>query len=146
MNLQVEAKKGQILKNLSAERFNILADRVHITNLLYNLIDNANKYSLNKPEIVVETTNVKEGILITINDNGTGIKREDLKKIFDKFYRVPTGNIHDVKGFGLGLHYVHAIVEKHQGGINVKSELNKGSKFEVYLPLKKADEKKLKYY
>lgn len=137
VEIQVQQRNGRILTNLTAEDSNILADKVHITNLIYNLLDNANKYSPEQPEIIVETWNEDDGIKIKVHDNGIGIKRENVKKVFDKFYRVPTGNVHNVKGFGLGLHYVKAIVERHSGNVKVESELGKGTKFEVYLPLNK---------
>ena len=132
--IQVTSKNGTILKNLSANRFLITADKVHITNMIYNLLDNANKYTPSNPEITISTENIRQGILITVSDNGIGIKKENFNKIFEKFYRVPTGNIHNVKGFGLGLSYVKALIEKHNGEIQVTSELGKGSSFNIYLP------------
>ncbi len=134
ISLQVQSKSGTINQNLKAVQSHIIADHVHITNLIYNLLDNANKYSLNKPEINISTENLKQGILLTISDKGIGIKRENLNKIFDKFYRVPTGNVHNVKGFGLGLNYVKAITEKHNGEISVSSDYGKGTTFKIYLP------------
>ena len=132
--IQVESKSGKINKKLNAGRSLIIADHVHITNLIYNLLDNANKYSIEMPEINIFTENLKEGILLTVSDNGIGIKRENINKIFEKFYRVPTGNVHDVKGFGLGLNYVKAIIEKHGGEITASSVYGKGTKFKVYIP------------
>ncbi len=134
ISIQVKTKSGNIFKSLNAEKSILKADLVHITNLIYNLLDNANKYTPSTPEIIIETKNQKEGILLLVSDNGIGIKRENLTKIFDKFYRVPTGNIHNVKGFGLGLNYVKAIVEKHGGEINVTSDFGKGTSFKIYLP------------
>ena len=113
-----------------------MADRVHLTNIIFNLIDNAIKYTKQNPEIVVTTNNTAEGIMIEIKDNGIGISKENQRKIFDKFYRVPTGNVHNVKGFGLGLSYVLAVILKHNGTISVDSELGKGSTFKVHLPFK----------
>lgn len=136
IKIQVSSKGGSITKQLYANNSIVEADRVHITNMIYNLLDNANKYTPYKPQIVISTENMRSGILITVADNGIGIKKENLNKIFEKFYRVPTGNIHNVKGFGLGLSYVKALVEKHQGEIHVSSELNKGTVFKIYLPFK----------
>lgn len=136
ISIQVETKNGKILKELRANEVIINADKVHITNLIYNLLDNANKYSPEMPEISISTENYKQGILLSVSDKGVGIKKENLHKIFEKFYRVPTGNVHDVKGFGLGLNYVKAIVEKHGGEIQVNSEYGKGTTFKVYLPFK----------
>ena len=134
ISIQVKSKSGQIIQKLEANNAVIYADSVHITNLIYNLLDNANKYSPENPEITICTSNYKDGVLLTIADNGMGIKRENLSKIFDKFYRVPTGNVHDVKGFGLGLNYVKAITEKHGGEIKVESIFEKGTKFKIYIP------------
>ena len=112
----------------------ITADPVHITNVLYNLTDNAVKYSEGKPVIVISTDLSEKGLTIKITDEGIGIRKEHLKSIFDKFYRVPTGNVHNVKGFGLGLYYVKLIVESHRGEIHVKSNINKGTSFTITLP------------
>lgn len=136
IKIQVLSKGGAIHKNLNATNTIIIADKVHITNMIYNLLDNANKYSPSNPEIYLTTENIRQGILITVSDNGIGIKKENLNKIFEKFYRVPTGNVHNVKGFGLGLSYVKALIDKHQGEIQVTSELGKGSCFKIYLPFK----------
>ena len=134
--LQVEKREGLLLTNLKAEKTHIKGDVTHITNIIHNLMDNANKYSPEKPEITVHTRNLRDGIEITVEDKGMGMNREALKNIFDKFYRVHTGNLHDVKGFGLGLSYVKAIITAHKGQIDVKSELNKGSKFILFFPFK----------
>jgi len=132
--IQVESKFGTLVKQLNATNTIVSADQVHITNLIYNLLDNANKYSPETPEITIITENVKEGVLLTVSDKGQGIKRENLNKIFEKFYRVPTGNVHDVKGFGLGLNYVKAIAERHGGEITASSIYGKGTKFKIYIP------------
>ena len=134
IGIHVEVKDGKIIKDFGAIKSVISADREHIASVITNLIDNANKYSSIKPEIGIITKNVSNGIEIRITDNGIGISRESQKKIFDKLYRVPTGNIHNVKGFGLGLSYVKAIVEWHGGKVSVESELKKGSSFIVFLP------------
>ena len=132
--IQVKSKFGNLNKNLNASKSVISADQVHITNLIYNLLDNANKYSPETPEITISTENVKEGVLLSVSDKGQGIKRENLNKIFEKFYRVPTGNVHNVKGFGLGLNYVKAIAERHGGEITATSIYGKGTKFKIYIP------------
>jgi len=134
IGIQVEVKDGKIIRDFRASNSTIIADKMHLTNVISNLVDNANKYSPRKPVITISTENFSEGIKISVEDNGIGINKENQKKIFDKLYRVPTGNIHDVKGFGLGLSYVKAIIEKHSGKITVESDLKKGSTFRVYLP------------
>ena len=121
--------------HLNAKQHSLQADEMHIKNVVTNLIDNAIKYSRNGTRIDIHTVNKNDGIILTIEDNGIGMSQEAIRHIFDKFYRVPTGNIHNVKGFGLGLYYVKNIVDAHGGHIEVKSELNKGSRFDVYLPL-----------
>ena len=132
LSLQVEQKDGQILQDLQAENAVIEADETHFSNVIHNLLDNANKYSPEKPAISVHTKNVEGGVQIMIKDNGLGMSKEQRKKIFDKFYRVPTGNRHDIKGFGLGLSYVKAIIAEHKGEISVQSELGKGSQFILF--------------
>lgn len=134
IRIQVEIKDGVIRKQCKAANPVLLGDKVHLTNLVYNLLDNANKYSPKKPVITVRTENTSNGIILTIEDHGIGISKGEQKKIFDKLYRVPTGNIQDVRGFGLGLSYVKAIVEEHHGRISLESEINKGTKFKVFLP------------
>ncbi|MEI7499634.1 MAG: HAMP domain-containing sensor histidine kinase [Bacteroidota bacterium] len=134
LRIQVEIKDGEIKRRYKATNSQIEGDKVHVTNLVYNLLDNANKYSPKKPVIRIITENANNGIVITIEDNGIGIGKNEQKKIFEKLYRVPTGNIHEVRGFGLGLNYVKAIVEEHHGKISLESEVNKGSKFKVFLP------------
>jgi len=134
LRIQVEIKDGEIISRLTATKPQIEGDKVHVTNLVYNLLDNANKSSPRKPLIRINTENAHDGIVIIIGDNGIGISRNDQKKIFDKLYRVPTGNIHEVRGFGLGLSYVKAIVEEHHGKISLESEVDRGTKFTVFLP------------
>jgi two-component system phosphate regulon sensor histidine kinase PhoR len=134
IHLQVDAKHGEISKELNASSSIINADKVHITNVIYNLVDNANKYSPEKPQIIIATENNDSGVYISVEDTGIGISHANLKKIFEKLYRVPTGNVHNVKGFGLGLSYVKTIIEMHDGNVDVESELKKGSKFTIYLP------------
>jgi two-component system phosphate regulon sensor histidine kinase PhoR len=134
IGIQVQIKDGKIKTEFKAEPSEIFADKVHITNLVNNLLDNANKYTPQKPLIIVTTQNVNTGISISIEDNGIGISNKNQKKIFDKLYRVPMGDLHDFKGFGLGLSYVKAILEYHKGSIRLESELKKGTKFDVFLP------------
>ncbi len=136
INLQVEKKGGIAEAHLEAERPIIEGDATHLSNMINNLLDNANKYSPDQPEISVHTRNVPNGLEVTIRDRGIGMTKEQRKHIFDKFYRVHTGDLHDVKGFGLGLSYVRAMVTAHQGQIDVKSELGKGSAFTLFFPFK----------
>ncbi|WP_456460397.1 sensor histidine kinase [Reichenbachiella sp.] len=134
IQIQVTSKGGQISTDLLAINQTITADQMHLTNIVYNLLDNANKYSADKPAIKIMTIDHAKGIMIKIIDKGIGMSKEVVNKIFEKFYRIPTGNLHDVKGFGLGLAYVKNMVEAHGGNIQVKSELKKGSEFTVFLP------------
>lgn len=136
VQLGVDKREGQISADLRALKYVVDADRTHIQNVIYNLVDNALKYSPEKPEIRIFTCDFADKFELCVQDNGIGIARENQKKIFEKLYRVPTGNIHDVKGFGLGLSYVKAIIEKHGGDVWVESEPGKGSRFYVRLPLK----------
>ncbi|MCX6246048.1 MAG: HAMP domain-containing sensor histidine kinase [Bacteroidetes bacterium] len=140
IRIQVEIKDGVIRRFFRAENPVISGDRVHLTNLVYNLLDNANKYSPKKPVITIRTENTSSGIVLTIEDHGIGISKSEQKKIFDKLYRVHTGNIHEVRGFGLGLSYVKAIVEEHKGKISLESEVNKGTTFKVFLPFNEPKE------
>lgn len=132
--IQVTKVNGRIRTELEATNPVIKGDPVHLTNVVYNLIDNALKYSPEEPSILIQSNTTPKGIELSFVDNGIGISKENQKKIFDKLYRVPTGNVHNVKGFGLGLSYVKAVTEKHGGHIRVESELKKGSTFIVYLP------------
>jgi two-component system phosphate regulon sensor histidine kinase PhoR len=141
VNLQIKSKRGNLQLNLDASDPVIEGDITHISNILYNLLDNANKYTPDSPFIKVTTRNVHHGVEISIEDNGIGISRENQKYIFEKFYRVSTGNLHDVKGFGLGLSYVKVMVDAHQGQIQVKSTLGKGSTFQLYFPKKQNKQK-----
>lgn len=133
-SLQVEKREGVLNVELQANRPVIQGDATHIASVVHNLLDNANKYSPEKPEITIRTRNVPNGLEITVEDKGIGISKEARKHIFDKFYRVHTGNIHDVKGFGLGLSYVKAIVTAHKGFVDVRSEPGKGSAFTLTFP------------
>ncbi|WP_282126436.1 sensor histidine kinase [Marinifilum flexuosum] len=135
--IRAEDKSGNMYQNLDASQDTIMADEVHVSNVISNLLDNAIKYCKDNPEISISTRNKDKGIVISITDNGIGISKEDQRMVFERFFRVHTGNVHDVKGFGLGLSYVKKVVDAHHGEVNVDSVLDKGSKFEVYLPLKK---------
>jgi two-component system phosphate regulon sensor histidine kinase PhoR len=132
--IQIEIRDGVITQSLKAEHPLIKADKVHLSNVIFNLLDNANKYSPRKPQIMVSTADAENGIYISVSDKGMGISKANLKRIFEKLYRVPTGDVHNVKGFGLGLSYVKFIVEKHGGTISVESEPGKGSTFTMFLP------------
>jgi two-component system phosphate regulon sensor histidine kinase PhoR len=112
----------------------IEADQLHITNIIHNLLDNANKYSYDKPEITVSTASTMHGLTLSVADKGMGMSPDQVRKIFDRFYRIPTGNLHDVKGFGLGLAYVKRIVELHGGDIVVHSEPQSGTTFSLFFP------------
>ncbi|UXP33625.1 HAMP domain-containing histidine kinase [Reichenbachiella agarivorans] len=132
--VQVSSRGGYVQKELNAVKKSLMVDRVHLTNIIFNLLDNANKYSRDEPYICVTTDDTALGLVIRVKDHGIGMSREGLKRVFEKFYRIPTGNLHDVKGFGLGLSYVKSMIEAHGGNISVQSELNKGSEFKILLP------------
>ncbi|RDC65384.1 Histidine kinase [Adhaeribacter pallidiroseus] len=134
LSLRLQKRAGQVTCHLQATQAVIQADNLHLTNALFNLLDNAEKYSPQVPEIKISTRNYHQGILISIADKGSGIRQEVQSRIFDTFYRVPTGNIHNVRGFGLGLSYVKTVIQAHQGTIQIKSQENQGSCFELYLP------------
>lgn len=134
-SLRIEDKKGQLHCHLEAKSDEVYADEVHITNVISNLLDNAIKYCAKAPEISVYSRNKGDEIIISVIDNGIGIATKEQKLIFERFYRVSTGNLHDVKGFGLGLSYVKTVVEAHGGRIDVESSEGKGSRFDIILPL-----------
>ncbi|MDB9725606.1 HAMP domain-containing histidine kinase [Salibacteraceae bacterium] len=133
--MQLDEKGGIIKMELGAKSDHLMADKVHITNAIYNLIDNAIKYTPTAPIIHIKTINEKDNLLVSVCDNGIGISKENHSKVFDKLYRVSTGNLHDTKGFGLGLNYVKTVVERHDGDVKVISKLNKGSTFTLSIPM-----------
>ncbi|TVQ12855.1 MAG: sensor histidine kinase [Bacteroidetes bacterium] len=134
IDLQLKSRHGKISTQLAAEFSFVEADKVHLVNVIFNLLDNAIKYSHESPEIKISTENVNKGILIHVSDKGMGISKVNQSKVFDTLYRISTGNVHNVKGFGLGLSYVKTIVELHGGHINLESEIRKGSTFSVFIP------------
>lgn len=127
--------ESDIELNLQSSNPNVCADKLHLTNVFFNLLDNALKYCKETPKIIISTTRLNDLLHITVKDNGIGISPEHHRKVFQKFFRVPTGNIHDVKGFGIGLNYVKLVIESHKGRINLASELGKGSTFTLILPV-----------
>ncbi|MEL6122130.1 MAG: HAMP domain-containing sensor histidine kinase [Bacteroidota bacterium] len=134
--LKVKQRGGAVTAKLTARNSVVEGDENHISNLLHNLLDNANKYSPNSPQIHIETGDAKGGVEIRIYDEGIGMTKEDTRRIFEKFYRVSTGNLHDVKGFGLGLSYVKAIIDAHKGHVDVQSVPGQGSTFTIFFPHK----------
>jgi two-component system phosphate regulon sensor histidine kinase PhoR len=141
IRMQVEKRGGKLERQLEADRTRIQGDRVHLVNVIYNLLDNALKYSSDAPDIAIRTRDGQGGVILEVADSGIGIKKEEQQKIFDRLYRVPTGNVHNVKGTGLGLSYVKVIVDKHGGRIDVQSEPGRGTVFRVELPASAALEK-----
>jgi two-component system, OmpR family, phosphate regulon sensor histidine kinase PhoR len=134
ISLQIGNKHGNVKLNLDAERFVVMGDRTHLMNAVCNLVDNAIKYSREKPEVSVKTSNAGRDLMVAVSDKGIGIGKEYHRKVFDKFFRVPTGDVHDVKGFGLGLAYTKKIVELHGGTIELRSEKGKGTTFTIAFP------------
>ncbi len=134
ISLALQGKNGKIALDVRARPSLVSADRLHMTNVFFNLLDNAVKYTTRPPEIAIRTSNLNGHIVIDVQDQGTGISPENQRKVFHRFYRVPTGNIHDVKGFGIGLNYVKLIVASHQAKISLTSEPGKGSIFTIRFP------------
>ncbi len=133
-NIQVSRRNGRMELDLQAEIHHVQGDRIHLTNLFYNLIDNAVKYTEKEPRLRISSRSNDVGITLSVSDNGIGIASGEQKKIFDRLYRVPTGNLHNAKGFGLGLSYVRTVVLRHNGTINVESTPGTGSTFRIFLP------------
>jgi len=134
MKLQFEKYQAEVNVQLKGYRYGINADRLHITSVLFNLLDNALKYSKDNPSIRIDLKDETEQIFLLVSDNGIGIPAEYHKKIFDKFFRVPSGDTHNVKGYGLGLSYVSYVIQRHYGSIEVESEPGIGSRFIIKLP------------
>ncbi|MEC3880652.1 ATP-binding protein [Parapedobacter sp. 10938] len=137
MELQLLKHEANVNMHLDATDAVVSGDELHLSNVLFNLLDNAIKYSNENPDITIKTKNSDKQVHVTVADKGIGMSRDQLSKIFDQFYRIPTGNRHDVKGFGLGLSYVNDIVKRLDGKIHVRSEKDKGTTFEITLPLER---------
>jgi two-component system phosphate regulon sensor histidine kinase PhoR len=135
--IQVRKRGGKVDLELDADSALIFADRTHLSNVVFNLIDNSLKYANGALLLKISSRETTDGVELRFQDNGIGIAKEHLGKVFDRLYRVPTGNVHDVKGFGLGLSYVKTVVDRHRGTINVESELGKGSTFILNLQREK---------
>ncbi len=135
--LNIQDAGGQLLLEMNASQHMVMVDKLHLTNVVYNLMDNAVKYCKNKPRIEIRTSNDDKHIILEIIDNGIGIEKKYLKKIFDKFFRVPTGNVHNVRGFGIGLNYVKNIIQSHKCLITVESKPGIGTTFSIIIPIKK---------
>lgn len=131
----IQQNKGQMFLRLKADRYKLNADKTHLSNVIYNLIENAIKYSIQAPQITITTTNSKSGILLEISDKGIGMSKDNQQRIFEKFFRAETGDLHNTKGYGLGLSYVKLIVEKHNGSVTFKSKEGVGSTFSITLPI-----------
>lgn len=134
-SVALKEHNGRVTLSLDAVHHELEADKLHLTNALNNLLDNAIKYCQKAPEISVRTFERSGSIMVEVADNGIGIRRDSLRRIFQKFYRVPTGNVHDVKGFGLGLSYVKTVIEAHKGKVSAESEPGVGSVFRITLPV-----------
>jgi two-component system, OmpR family, phosphate regulon sensor histidine kinase PhoR len=135
IEIKVNDKKGTFNLDLQAKQCEVMADKLHLTNIVHNLVDNAVKYSKEVPEILISLHNDRNKLVFQIKDNGIGIPKEHHKRVFDKFHRVPTGNIHNVKGFGLGLFYVKSVCDEHRWKITLQSEENKGTVISILMPL-----------
>lgn len=133
-SLTLQLQPGTVRLSLEASSDMMSVDKLHFSNVILNLLDNAIKYNQSVPEITISTNDTNRGLEIRVSDNGIGISKEHQEMIFHKFFRVPTGNIHNVKGFGLGLNYVKLIIEKHGGKIRLESEPGKGSTFIIFMP------------
>jgi two-component system phosphate regulon sensor histidine kinase PhoR len=141
LELKVQEKQGQLHLDLAATRTKVRADRLHLTNIVHNLVDNAVKYTRGRPEIRIALRDEGQDLSLSVGDNGIGIPREFQKRVFDKFYRVPTGNVHNVKGFGLGLFYVKKMCQEHRWKLHLESEPGKGTSISIRMPVLRKGEK-----
>jgi two-component system phosphate regulon sensor histidine kinase PhoR len=132
--ISAENRGGRVELKADAELAHVYGDRIHLANVFYNLIDNAVKYCETAPVVTLATRSDSKGLTVSVKDNGIGIPRNEQKKIFDRLYRVPTGDRHNVKGFGLGLSYVKSVIERHGGTIRVESAPGTGSTFHITIP------------
>jgi len=135
MNLKAVSNSGYVKLNFECEDKSIKADRYHLTGMLLNIIDNSLKYVDGSPEVIVSVSCKENFLIINISDNGIGIENKYQKKIFNKFFRVPKGNIHDIKGFGLGLSYVKQVVKEHKWKLKLESEVAKGTQIRIIIPI-----------
>lgn len=138
---RIAENEGELLTDISTHPMYINADKLHLANVIDTILDNSLKYCQQRPMVSVSLSKINQSAVLQISDNGIGIEKEQIPRIFNKFYRVPTGNVHDVKGFGLGLYYVKKIVREHQWNIHVESEPGQGSSFYINFPLTKHTEK-----
>lgn len=132
--MKIKDQQGSLILDLEAENALIQADRLHLTNILHNLVDNGVKYSNDKPEIRIRLHNENGKLVLTVQDKGIGISKENQKRVFDKFYRIPTGNVHNVKGFGLGLFYVKMMCKEHKWKLTLDSALGNGTSIKIEMP------------
>ena len=135
MTFQLKQNQAEVICNYQATQSVILADALHLNDVFINLLSNSLKYSVKKPLIHIETRNLNQKVEITVSDNGIGIPTQEFKRIFEKYYRISTGDVHTTKGFGIGLYYVKTVIKAHQGTITVQSENQKGSNFIILLPV-----------
>jgi len=133
--LNIEDLDGELILELNAGSFKVMADKQHLNNVIYNLVDNALKYKKDKPKVIVRTSIANDFIELEVKDNGIGIDKKYINKIFDKFFRVPAGNVHNVKGFGIGLNYVKNIMDAHKWKIEIQSIIGEGSTFKLIIPV-----------
>ena len=139
MAMRLHKQGAKVELNLTASNPNLMLDRIHVTNVLFNLIDNAMKYAKGDPHIVIRSEQTSDGLSLYIQDNGIGIAKEHLGKVFERLYRVPTGNVHNVKGFGLGLSYVKNVLEHHGGSVHIASQPGEGTTLTLNLPFEQPD-------